>query len=47
MTTAVTTTLFISLTSVVLDHVEGCQLIGQRTHSNAKTPRKLRVIGIT
>jgi hypothetical protein len=47
MTTAVTTKIFVTLTSVELDLAEDYLLIGQRTHSNAKTPRKLRVIGLT
>jgi hypothetical protein len=47
MSAAVTYKIYFSITSVefVLETVY--QLIGQRTHSNGKTPRRLRGIGFT
>ena len=42
MSAAVTCTFYFTITSAVFVHEMAYQLIGQRTHSNGKTPRRLR-----
>lgn len=47
MTLAVTKAVYITISSAGFVLATAYLLTGQRTHSNAKTPRRLRVSGIT